>query len=109
MLELAGAIIGLARFAILWTTVPFLELITITEPHRGKGCSRRMLEFLKAHLTGAGYVTLLSSSQTDEPSSSLAQPHGLSFERDYRAHRRRQRGRTRLPPGVVIVLCGPGT
>ncbi|CAN5572796.1 hypothetical protein BH24DEI1_BH24DEI1_00150 [soil metagenome] len=66
-LELTGRVAGLARYAVLWTTVPFLELIFIEEPYRGKGHSRRMLEFLKAHLRKEGYVALLSSSQTDEP------------------------------------------
>lgn len=67
VLEVAGSLTGLARYCLLWTTVPFLELIMITGPHRGRGYSRRMLDFLKAHLMHEGYVALLSSSQTNEP------------------------------------------
>jgi GNAT superfamily N-acetyltransferase len=66
-LERDGEIIGLIRYEVLWTTVPFMGLIEIAEAHRGKGYSRVLLEFLKQHLRDQGYVALLSSSQTDEP------------------------------------------
>lgn len=65
-IERGGELVGLARYTVLWTTVPFLELIFIDEAHRGGGLSRRLLGFLKAHLRSEGFVALLSSSQTDE-------------------------------------------
>ena len=67
VLEVDGQVIGLARYSVLWTTVPFLGLIEIEAPHRKKGYSRRLLEFLKGHLREQGFVALLSSSQTDQP------------------------------------------
>jgi len=67
VLELDKQIIGLARYAILWTTVPFLGLIEIKAEHHKKGYSVLLLNFLKEHLRSQGYVALLSSSQTDEP------------------------------------------
>lgn len=67
VLELDGSVAGLMRYAVLWTTVPFLGLIEIDAAHRGKGYSRLMLESLKTYLLERGYVALLSSSQTDEP------------------------------------------
>ena len=67
VLELDGSVVGVARYAVLWTTVPFLGLIEIDAAHRGRGYSRLMLSFLKDHLLEQGYVALLSSSQTDEP------------------------------------------
>jgi GNAT superfamily N-acetyltransferase len=67
VLELASEVSGLIRYELLWTTVPFMSLIVIEEPHRGKGYSKLMLEFLKDHLRAQGSVALLSSSQTDEP------------------------------------------
>ncbi len=65
--ELDGGVVGLMRYDLLWTTVPFLGLIEIEAAHRGKGYSWLMLSFLKDHLREQGYVALLSSSQTDEP------------------------------------------
>lgn len=67
VLTFEGSVVGLMRYAVLWTTVPFLGLIEIDAAHRGRGYSRLMLSSLKAHLREQGYVALLSSSQTDEP------------------------------------------
>lgn len=67
VLERGAHIIGLIRYELLWTTVPFISLIEIKAEHRRKGYSRLMLAFLKEHLKAQGYVALLSSSQTDEP------------------------------------------
>ncbi len=67
VLDNDGLIVGLARFSLLWTTVPFLGLICINSKFRGKGYSREMLEFLQNDLREQGYVVLLSSSQTNEP------------------------------------------
>ncbi len=67
MLELENQVIGLLRYELLWTTVPFMSLIEIEAEHRGRGYSRLLLSFLTEHLKAQGYVALLSSSQTDEP------------------------------------------
>ena len=67
VLEVDGDVVGLTRYAVLWTTVPFMGLIEIKTPHQKKGYSRLLLEFLKSHLREQGFVALLSSSQTDEP------------------------------------------
>jgi GNAT superfamily N-acetyltransferase len=67
VLEQDEQIIGLIRYDVLWTTVPFMGLIVIEEAHRSKGYSKLLLEFLKQHLRDQGYIALLSSSQTDEP------------------------------------------
>jgi GNAT superfamily N-acetyltransferase len=67
VLELSTEIIGLIRYEVLWTTVPFMGLIFIEEAQRDKGCSTLLLEFLKNHLREQGYLALLSSSQPDKP------------------------------------------
>jgi ribosomal protein S18 acetylase RimI-like enzyme len=67
VLEVGGNVVGLARYAVLWTTVPFLGLIEIEEGYRKQGHSRAMLTFLTEHLRAQGYIALLSSSQTNEP------------------------------------------
>ena len=67
VLELEGHVIGLIRYAVLWTTVPFMGLIELEPAHRGKGYSRAVLSSPKTHLRAQSYVALFSSSQTDEP------------------------------------------
>ena len=54
VLEIDGDVAGLARYAVLWTTVPFLGLIEIAAEFRKQGHSRAMLTFLTAHLTQQG-------------------------------------------------------
>ena len=67
VLEHETRVIGLLRYELLWTTVPFMSLIEIEAEHRGRGYSRLMLSFLTEHLKAQGCVALFSSSQTDEP------------------------------------------
>lgn len=66
VLEINNRLVGLLRFSLLWTTVPFIGLIYIKPDFQKKGFSRQMLDFLCKHLKKKGYVALLSSSQTNE-------------------------------------------
>lgn len=67
VLELNEQVMGLIRYSVLWTTVPFMGLIEIKASQRKKGYSRQLLEFLKQQLREQGFTALLSSSQTNEP------------------------------------------
>lgn len=67
VLEVEGTVVGMAHYAVLWTTVPFLSMIVLHPDHRGRGYSRMLLDYLGERLRAQGYVALLSSSQTDEP------------------------------------------
>lgn len=67
VLEVDGNVVGMAHYAVLWTTVPFLSMIVLDSAHRGRGHSRVLVDFLCEQLRAQGYVALLSSSQTDEP------------------------------------------
>jgi len=67
VLDVGGTVVGLAHYAVLWTTVPFLSMIVLHPGHRGRGYSRMLLDYLGEQLRAQGYVALLSSSQTDEP------------------------------------------
>lgn len=60
-------VVGLLRYSVLWTTVPFIGLIYIEDKFQKKGYSRKLLEFTRDYLKKCGYVALLSSSQTNEP------------------------------------------
>ncbi len=62
-----SSIVGHLRFSVLWSTVPFLELIFVSPKYRSRGVARQLLGFLEIELRERGYVALLSSSQTDEP------------------------------------------
>ena len=76
-----GALVGHARFEVLWTTLPFLSMIQVRHESRGRGISRRLLEFLIDELRLRGYAALLSSAQSDEPQSQSWHEH-MGFRRN---------------------------
>lgn len=71
----AGRIVALLRHCVLWTTVPFVELIWVDPAFRGRGLSRRLLAALTDRLRQRGFVALLSSSQEDEPEAQAWHRH----------------------------------
>ena len=50
VLEVDSDVVGLMRYALLWTTVPFLGLIYLQLEVRGQGYSTKLLNYLKTHL-----------------------------------------------------------
>jgi predicted GNAT superfamily acetyltransferase len=77
--ELAGEHAGYLRLEYLWSSVPYIALIGVVEQRRGQGVGRAMLDFLEAHLRGAGYRLLMSSSQVNEPEPQAWHRH-MGFE-----------------------------
>ena len=67
VLEFENEIIGLLHYTVIWTTVPFINLIHIKSEYQKRGYSKVFLDFVKQELKKKGYVALLSSSQTNEP------------------------------------------
>ena len=58
-----------ARLDVLWSTVPFLAMILVQPAFRGRGLSRRLLDFVEDDLKARRHIALLSSAQTDEPAA----------------------------------------
>lgn len=67
VLTVDGKIAGYMRYCVLWSTVPFLEIIHILPKYQKHGFSRKMVNFLTDALKARGFAALLSSSQTNEP------------------------------------------
>ena len=65
--EQDGKSIGYARVEFLWSTVPFIALIWVLEPHRKQGVGRAILAHLESRFRAEGHEALFSSSQADEP------------------------------------------
>lgn len=59
--------VGYLWFALLWSTLPFVDLIYINEACQKRGLSRILLSFLEDHLRERGHTILYSSSQMNKP------------------------------------------
>jgi GNAT superfamily N-acetyltransferase len=67
ILILADMPVGYLRLDYFWSAIPYIALIWIQKEYRKKGHSRRLLNYVEAHLAEAGHAWLYSSSQADEP------------------------------------------
>ncbi len=58
---------GYVRLEYLWSIVPYMVLIRVSEEHRRNGVGKALLAFVARHLRERGHEYLFSSSQDNEP------------------------------------------
>jgi GNAT superfamily N-acetyltransferase len=61
-----GAIVGVLRYSLFWSTVPFLDLIFIEEGERKKGLGTACMRDWEARMKREGYAHAMISTQADE-------------------------------------------
>lgn len=76
---ITGKPVGQLWWALLWSTIPFIDLIKIEATHQNQGLSRVLLVFFETFLREGGYDVLYSSSQMDEPGPQAWHRH-MGFE-----------------------------
>ncbi len=62
----AGSIVGVLRYSLFWQSIPFLDLIYLDEPYRGKGYGRQMMSQWESAMAELGYKYVMLSTQEDE-------------------------------------------
>ena len=65
-LEADGALAGWLRWGLFWDSVPFMNLLYVLEPHRGRGFGLALVERWERDMRAAGFSTVMTSSQQDE-------------------------------------------
>lgn len=65
--EVDGVRAGYLRLEFLWSTQPYIALVRVIGTHRGRGVGKALLTHVQDVLRSSGHVSLLSSSQADEP------------------------------------------
>ena len=57
---------GYLSIGYLWSTIPYIDMLWISEAYQKKGFSRNLLGFVEGYLKERGYTILYSSSTADE-------------------------------------------
>jgi len=76
---LDGELAGYLRLEFLWSLVPYITLIHVTDTFQKRGCSRKLLDFVIQQLQNEGFDVLYSSSQANEPEPQAWHRH-MGFE-----------------------------
>ena len=61
-----GEFCGWLRWNLFWDNTPFLNLLYLLEPHRGKGFGREMMAHWEAAMKVQGYAAVMTSTASDE-------------------------------------------
>ena len=61
-----GRLCGWLRWNLFWDNTPFLNLIYLLEPYRGKGFGTKMMDHWEQEMKGLGFETVMTSTASDE-------------------------------------------
>lgn len=66
IVEEQGRFVGWLRYHLFWDNTPFMNLLYLLEPERGKGTGRALVAFWEEQMKKQGYHAVMTSSQADE-------------------------------------------
>lgn len=58
--------IGWMRYGYFWDNMPFMNMIWIDEPFRGRGSGQRVVQYWENEMKKKGFDTVMTSTQSDE-------------------------------------------
>ena len=58
--------LGWLRWNLFWDNTPFLNMLYLLEPHRGKGYGKTMMAWWEREMRAQGFDTLMTSTASDE-------------------------------------------
>ena len=58
--------LGWMRWNLFWDNTPFLNMLYLLEPHRGKGYGKIMMAWWEREMHSQGFDTLMTSTASDE-------------------------------------------
>ncbi|MBY0009936.1 GNAT family N-acetyltransferase [Paenibacillus typhae] len=61
-----GSKIGWMRYGYFWDNIPFMNLIWLDEPFRGKGAGAKVVQFWEEQMKQKGFNMVMTSTQADE-------------------------------------------
>ena len=66
VLEVEGQFAGWLRWNLFWDNTPFLNMLYLLEPYRGKGYGRELMKHWETNLRNLGFDRCLTSTASDE-------------------------------------------
>ena len=70
--------LGWMRWNLFWDNTPFLNMLYLLEPHRGKGYGKNMMAWWEREMHSQGFDTLMTSTASDEYAQHFYQKLGYS-------------------------------
>ena len=64
--EESGEFAGWLRWNLFWDNTPFLNMLFLLAPHRGKGFGREMMRNWEARMKEKGFDRVMTSTASDE-------------------------------------------
>ena len=64
--EDGGEFIGWLRWNLFWDNTPFLNMLYLLEPHRGKGYGTAMMAWWEMEMAQLGFDAVMTSTAADE-------------------------------------------
>ena len=76
--EAEGEFVGWLRWNLFWDNTPFLNMLYLSEPHRGKGCGKALMQWWEAEMRKLGFSTVMTSTASDEYAQHFYQKLGYT-------------------------------
>ena len=77
MLE-GDTLAGWLRYNLFWDNTPFLNMLYILEPYRGKGYGSRLVGYWEAEMADRQYRRVLTSTLSNERAQDFYRKHGYA-------------------------------
>ena len=60
------SVIGWLRYGYVWDSIPFMNMLTVLEEHRGRGIGTQLTSYWENTLRGRGFIEVLTSTMANE-------------------------------------------
>ena len=71
-----GVFLGWLRFNLFWDNTPFMNMLFILEPHRGKGYGGQLLHYWEAEMRKDNYHMVMTSTLSSEQAQFFYRKNG---------------------------------
>ena len=76
VLEESGAFAGWLRFNLFWDEIPFMNMLYILSPYRGKGFAAQLTHHWEAEMSARGYKRVMTSTLSNEQAQFFYRKNG---------------------------------